>query len=485
MKKQGFLSHFAVIGPGMFINLMLGLFTTPIITRLVAPDEYGQLSVFTMYSGIALMILCAGLDQSLVRFYYDSDTVEHRRGLLLRCVRLPLIITIAVSIGITALAYSGAVKFEFEPFIMLLLCLYTLFQLVYRFSQLTVRLEYMSKLFSVLNILLKLAYIVTVLPMIFIIRGHYLLLLTLATTAAQLVCLIVSVLARKELWQFGSVKNGDCTLPFSELIRYGAPFIVTLGVTTLFQAIDKLSLNHYCTYSEVGVYSSAMSLVHIFGIIQTTFTSLWMPMAVEHFTRSPDDLGLYRKANRMISLVMFFCGISLILFKDIFAVLLGSKYREAAYILPFLIFNPIMYTVSETTVVGMVFMKKSWWQVFTAVGACLTNLAGNILLVPRLGCRGAAISTGLSYIVFFALRTLLSNRCFPVSFGLPRFYAMTLILTGCAAYNTFTGFGWGSAVTAAVSYIALFLLYRDTVIECRDYVVTAVKGFLAKRKSQM
>ena len=56
-EKNSFLKHFAIIGGGTFINIALGVFTTPIITRLVDPVEYGQLSIFTMYSGMAFFPL--------------------------------------------------------------------------------------------------------------------------------------------------------------------------------------------------------------------------------------------------------------------------------------------------------------------------------------------------------------------------------------------------------------------------------------------
>ena len=55
MQKNGFLKQFTIIGGGTFFNLLLGLFSTPVITRIFAPSEYGQLSIFTMYSGIALI----------------------------------------------------------------------------------------------------------------------------------------------------------------------------------------------------------------------------------------------------------------------------------------------------------------------------------------------------------------------------------------------------------------------------------------------
>ncbi len=58
------------------------------------------------------------------------------------------------------------------------------------------------------------------------------------------------------------------------------------------------------------------------------------------------------------------------------------------------------YTISETTVCGIVSMKKSKIQIVVAAGACITNIIMNTFLVPRYGCQGAAISTGISYIVF-------------------------------------------------------------------------------------
>ena len=34
MQKNGFLKQFTIIGGGTFFNLLLGLFSTPVITRI-------------------------------------------------------------------------------------------------------------------------------------------------------------------------------------------------------------------------------------------------------------------------------------------------------------------------------------------------------------------------------------------------------------------------------------------------------------------
>ena len=473
MKNNFFIKHFVIIGSGTILNMLLGLFTTHLITRLVTPAEYGQLSIFEMYSSIAVMVLCMGLDQSLVRYYYEHDGIEEKRALLFRCIKYPLIISVLASSLVMTLSMLKIVRFEFSNIVMGFLCIYTILEIIYRFSLLLIRLEYKSKLYTLLNTIKKVSYIVLVFPMLFRGSNHAVLILIISTILAALISLIVSIFMQAELWNVLK-KNNKCHIKQKDLIMYAYPYILSMGITTLFQAIDKISLNIYQNYEQVGIYSSAITLVNIFAIIQSTFNTLWQPMAVEHFTNDSEDKKFYQKGNQIITVVMFFVGISLILFKDIFVVLLGEKYREAADILPFLVFNPIMYTISETTVNGLIFMKKSKLQVVVAVGACITNIVGNTILVPILGAKGAAISTGVSYIVFFTLRTIFSNRYFYVNYKLKKFYLITFIVIIYAYYNTFIKSNLGAIIGYIICLGLLFVLYKDVIAEGIEYFRTVI-----------
>lgn len=480
-QKQSFLKHFTIIGGGTVINMLLGLLTEPIITRLVDPVDNGRYSIFTMYSSIAVMVLCIGLDQALVRYYYEKDTQDYKRALLSKCIFIPMICCLAISGIVMVLSLSGIVKFKFDPLIMGILCVFTLFQLLYRFSLLLVRLEYKSKLYSLLNIIHKLMYLAAVFPLIFLFKHNHVMALVISTTVASFVCLFTSVAANRKLWRLSKKGSDSCETSQKELMRYGYPYILSMGLATLFAAIDKFSLDIFRTDREVGVYSSAMTLVNVFAIIQTTFNTLWQPMSVEHYTKDKEDKSFYQQGNQLITIVMFFIGLSLILCKDIFVYLLGSKYREAAMILPFLCFNPIMYTISETTVSGLVFKKKSMMQIVVSAGACATNIIGNIILVPRLGCKGAAISTGISYIVFFTLRTVLSNRYFYVDFKLGRFYTLTFATALYCFYNTFFKFGILTVVGYFACIALLIVLYYDSVKWGLAYIKKGIKKILHKK----
>lgn len=480
--KNNFLKHFFIIGSGTFISMFIGFLTTPIITRIVSPVDYGQYSIFTMYSNIALMVLCIGLDQALVRYFYETKMESSQRALMFKCLKIPIIGTVIVTIIVLALAKLGVFIFELGFSVLSLLCVYTLVQIIYRFSQLLIRLQYKSKLYSLLGIIQKSVYVILALGLIHVGVISDSLSLEIATAVGAVVCLFISIWAEHKLWNPLKIQSGDCSVTQRELIQYAYPYVFTMGLTTLFQYIDKISLNYYCSYEQVGIYASTMTLVNIFAIIQNTFNTLWAPMAVEHYTKDKTDVFFYQSGNQIITVIMFFVGLSLIFLKDIFATLLGEKYRDAAYILPFLIFNPIMYTISETTVNGLVFMKKSKMQVVVSIGACMTNVIGNIILVPKFGCQGAAISTGLSYIVFFTLRTVLSNKYYYVDFKLKRFYLLTIVAVLYAFYNTFVKFNTRSIVGYFVCVTVLILLYKDTILFILKYIQDMVLNIVNNHK---
>lgn len=464
-KEQNFMSHFLIIGGGTLLNMFIGLFTTPIITRIVDPNEYGQLAIFNMYTSIAVMVLCIGLDQALVRFYYEREDLEYKRALLKICFLLPFCLSIFVAIVVIFLSVFKVVSFEFTTPIMILLAIYVVLALWNRIAILLLRITYQSKKFSACNVLQKCIYVITVLILISIFKENYFFILTFSTVFACFVPTVYATYSTRKLWKFKNVQNLKNR---KEIILFGIPFILSMGLTTLFQAVDKISLNHYCTYYEVGVYSSAMSLINIFAIIQSTFNSLWGPMQVEHYVKNPEDKSFIEMGNKLITIVMFFIGFSLIFVKDIFVILLGEKYREAAYIMPFLIFNPIMYTISETTCAGIGVSKKSYINIVISLIACITNVVGNTVLVPVLGGRGAAISTGISYIVFFICRTVFSNKYYYVNYKLWKIALLTFVAIGYALYNTFFTFGLISVVGYFVCIFFLVILYKDGIKEGID-----------------
>ena len=106
---------------------------------------------------------------------------------------------------------------------------------------------------------------------------------------------------------------------------------------------------------------------------------------------------------------------------------LGAEYRNTAKIFVFLLFVPVLYTVSETTCLGIEFSKKTIYNLWLTIISVIINLLGNYLLIPKFGAEGAAITTCISYIVWFWLRTLFSRKLW-LKFRLEKYMLNILLL---------------------------------------------------------
>ena len=117
-------------------------------------------------------------------------------------------------------------------------------------------------------------------------------------------------------------------------------------------------MRNYCDFTEIGLYSAAFKVVAVMNLIQAGFTTFWTPVSFESYEKEPESTGIFDKTSLFIAAAMFVFGMLIIVFKDAIFLLLESSYRQAAGISAFLILMPIMYTVSEVTVVGINFKKK-------------------------------------------------------------------------------------------------------------------------------
>jgi len=467
MKKTSFLKQTMVIGGGAIISMIIGLFTTPMITRLISPEDYGQLSIFNMYSNIVMMLVGFGLDQSFVRYYYNEENDEYKKRLLTVCCMYPIIAIIVCCAVLSSFFLLVNCWNEKMTRMIMVYAFNVIVLLLNRYSCLVLRMEKRSKLYSSINIIHKVLYVLFVMVIIKVIRHNDFKVLVFSTILSMMIPTFVAIIAELKKWS-PTISKYKKKIDIRGIVKYGVPFLASNGIYLLFQAIDKISLQYYCSYEDVGVYASATSLLSIISIIRTSFTTVWVPISIEHYEKNPQDKMFYQRINKYITVVMFVFGISLILAKDLIVLLLGEKFRGAAGILPFLLFQPIMYTISETTVVGVYFSKKSVSQLLISIIVCCANIVGNCTLIPLLGCKGAAISTGASYILFFILRTCFSNKYYYIDYGLKKFFVISVLAVIYAIYNTFYKFNIVNVLGYIVILTVLCVLYRIEVIELVD-----------------
>ena len=205
----------------------------------------------------------------------------------------------------------------------------------------------------------------------------------------------------------------------------------------MLNSFDKVGLRAWSTFDELGLYAAAFKIVAILSALQNIFTTAWIPVAYKWYEQKV-SVSQFEKVSVVVSAVMSLGFAGIVLFRNVIMLFLGAEYRGTESIFVFLLFVPVMYTISETTTLGITFSKKTIFNVYVAIIATVLNIVGNYFLIPIWGAQGAAMSTCISYIAFFFARTFFSRKLwFNFSVGIHFFNIFFLLILSLVVFFRF------------------------------------------------
>ncbi|WP_078409104.1 lipopolysaccharide biosynthesis protein [Priestia abyssalis] len=468
--EDNLLKKFLTFSYGSGIGLIIGFFTTMVTTRILDPEDFGKASMFTLAINVCTIFIIFGHDQSFVRFFYEEKE-EKRGGLLYNCLKIPIIIAVIISLLI--LFFSKQISlFLFEEKnlkIIFILIFGMIIQILYRYGVLVIRMQKKGNLFSLLEILNRLSQFAIIIILFFFIGPSYEIIIY-STVITLSVLAVVSIMFAKKFWHYRNISLENLKHSKAGILNYSYPLVLTTLITWLFESFDKVAIRNWSDFQELGLYAAAFKIVALLSVIQVAFSTFWSPICYEKFEADPEDRTFYEHISTIVAFSMFIVAIVTIAFKDIIIMLLGQEYGEAGKIIPFLVFMPIMYTLSETTVIGINFYKKPKWHILIAGIVCVVNIVGNSILVPPYGATGAAISTALSYIIFFGLRTYVSLKYYKVNYKLKKVYFVIFTILLYGFYSLHNETLLGSILVGFIFFsIVIIVYFRDLLNLYRNY----------------
>lgn len=458
MKNKIFLK-FLQFSYGSWLGLIIGLFTTILITRILNPVELAKITMFELIFQLLIVFTILGTDQSFIRFFFEEK--EEKRGKLFYKTMLtpivmffPIFTILLILNKPISIFLFGTVEFN----LIVIIGLTLLVQIGFRYSQLTIRMEQKGNAYSILEILQKSLYLIFIMIIFFTFDDGYKALIY-SKSSTLFIVTIIAILLSWKYWRFSNLFINNSKHSQRDILKFGLPFSFTVLITWAFESSDKIAIKEWSTFEELGIYAAAMKLVSLIMVLKVTFATFWTPLAYKVYEENAENHEFFRNATNVIAFVMFTVSILTILGKSVIVLILGDEYSVAASIMPFLVFIPMLYTISETTVVGINFSKKIKFHVIIAFIAFTVNIVGNAWLVPIYGAIGASISTAISYIIFFSLRTHISKILYRVQYDLWRIYTMILVILSYAFLNSFVDSTLINILGFIISLMLLFILY--------------------------
>lgn len=404
MNKKKILAYaIGPVGSGIF-----SVATLPIITWFYNVDDVGRISMLQVFTSFAILFFCLGLDQSYVRAYHDSDN----KPLLLKHVMFPgvcicilssLLIFIYKPDFISKMLYSvESVYLSFLTFFCFIVAL------ISRFLSLTLRMQERAIAFSMSQVLPKILLLLFVIStVVWAGSRDSKQLFTANALALFIACLIFAWNTRND-WIPAFAQKFD-KIEFQTHLSYGFPLLIGGLASWGLNVSDRIFLRLFSSYTDLGVYSVAMSIASAATIFATIFNTIWAPLVFKWVSSSEIDLKKIDDILEYILMAIYFIVVVAGLFSWLLDFILPNQYLSVKYLIILCIIGPLFYTLSEVTGIGIAIAKKTRFSMYASIGAMLTSIVLNFFLVKKLGALGAAISTAFSFWFFYILRTEFSQ----------------------------------------------------------------------------
>lgn len=414
---------------------ILGFITLPIITWFYSVEDVGRVSMLQVFTSFFILLFCLGLDQAYVREFHSTK----EKAQLFKTTLLPGLLLSVLSL-IVVLSYDSTIIALWlydipDTYLSIITIICFVIALVSRFLSLIIRMQERALAFSMSQLLPKILFLFFILFTVWLqfSRDTYNL-LTANTLSIVFAFLIFSWNTRTDL--IATFKYKIKKEQLRQVLAFGLPLVVGGLAAWGLNVMDKLFLRAMSNYTELGVYSVAMSIAAVAAILSGIFNTIWSPMVFKWESENSVDLKKIDNISEIILVIIYFLIVLSGLFSWVIPYLLPKQYSIIQFLITTCLLGPLFYTLSETTAVGIALTRKTKLSMLASVGAMLINLLGNYLLVPSYGAIGATASTALAFWCFFILRTEFSKlvwRKIPVL----KSYTVVTILMVSSIYSMF------------------------------------------------
>lgn len=222
------------------------------------------------------------------------------------------------------------------------------------------------------------------------------------------------------------------------LLIYSLPLLLSGIAGTANEFIDRQMVLWFApggeeyALAQLGIYGAVLRL----GVVMTLFTSMYR-LAAEPFFLAEFKGDDFRKTNaeamKYFIIVSIFIFLFIALFQDVFALILGSDFREGVWILPLILLSNMLS--------GIVLNLSFWYKqtgatryaIYVTGTGLVFTVVFNIMLVPSMGYVGAAAARLVCEAAMVALSYMLNRKYCPVPYDLKRIGGY--VLAGGAAYG--------------------------------------------------
>ena len=427
----------AIYGISSIAARLLNYLLTPYLTRVMTKGEYGVITDLYALIPFVMILLTMGMETGYFRFAGKAETSDEKKRIFQTTWGAVSLVSV-IFFCLVAFFYhplAGVMEYTATPSYVLLVGAIVAIDAITALPFAKLREENRALMYVkirvatvVLNILLCLVFY-SVIPAIEALQnifpaeygpGYYLISNLIASSVAMLMLVPAVKGIRPKI---------DRKL-FRTIFLYSLPLLIggIAGVANEF--IDRQFIKYLMpddlAMDSLGIYGAVVKI----AVIMTLFVQMYRlaaePFFLANFNKE-DFLKINAEALKFFFIVSITVFMTITLFSDLFALIIGADFRQGIYILPVV----LLANIGSGVVLSLSFWykhsgKTKFAIVITGSGLIVTVVL-NIILIPRLGYIGAAWARLGCETAMVVISYWLCRLYFPIPYNIKRIALYLLV----------------------------------------------------------
>ena len=381
-----------------FMQKAVSVISTPIFTRLLTTQQYGEYNVFQSWMGIITVIVTLNLFlgvflQGLVKFEHEAKIyASSMQGLTLALCSFWTIVYFIFHDFFNQLFELNTVQMSF-----MLIMIWT--SAVFQFWSAEQRVNNKYRLLVGLTILVMIAQPAIGIVLVQLSDAAY-------KATARIMGMVIVNIAAYTWCFFVQMKRGKKF--FSKkywlyALKFNLPLVPHYLSQTLLYGSDRIMISRYVSESAAGIYSLAYSVAVIMTMFNTAITQTmgpWMYRKIKE--RKPQDIA---PIVYSAMLIIAAANLTLIMLApEAISIFAPPEYSDAKWVIPPVALSVFFMFMYDMFASFQFYFEKSWFIMAASVFGAALNIGLNYLfLSPRwfnFGYVAAGYTTLICYILY-------------------------------------------------------------------------------------
>lgn len=387
---NSFISDVSRVGISQALIILSGLATSIITARYIGPEGNGIIAGITVYPSLFMTIGSLGIRQSTTFFLGKGIYSEEK-----------------IKTAITQIWLMTTI-------VSLLVC----FLLMYYFSNsgnnlLLIILALLPMPFSLFNTYnsgiflgnndIKTFNKINWIPSLIVLMATFVFIIALglgvggamAAMVGGPLCMFFILLFKNKFIHFFSLRFEWSVI--KKMLSLGVIYAIALFVINLNYKLDIILLDKLSNSYELGIYSKGAGITQYLWQIPMLFSTVVFARSAV----SKNDRAFSLKVAQLLRVSFIIIGVlALILIlasEPIIVGMYGEKFRESSTVLKYLLPGVLILTIFKVMNMDLAGKGKPWVSMKAMIPSLIINIILNLLLIPKYGANGAAISSTVSY----------------------------------------------------------------------------------------